>query len=121
MLAAAAGRDSTHCLFSTTRQLSPEYCSLVLSSGITKESCEIKCAHGLRQLWRVGVVTEPIYHCYSHTIVFGSFSLYSVSVLLSECHEWSPAHNSACLRLMGHAAVFAVNAALVASQWQHHA
>ena len=70
-----------------------------------------------------GGSVEPIYHCYYsvHTIVFSSFSLYSVSVLLSECHEWSPAHNSACLRLMGHAAVFAVNAALVASQWQHHA
>jgi len=41
-------------------------------------------------------------------------------VLLLDCHEWSAAPISACL-CPGHAAAFAVNAALMASQWQHRA
>ena len=44
------------------------------------------------------------------------FRSYGVPVLFSECHEWSPL---ACA--VGHAATFAVNAAVVASQWQHRA
>jgi len=44
------------------------------------------------------------------------FRLYAAFVLSSVCHEWSGAPASACN--VGHAAAFAVNAAVVRSQWQ---
>ena len=38
-----------------------------------------------------------------------------------ESHEWSAALHLCLLRSLGHAATFAVNAALVVSQWQDRA
>jgi len=57
--------------------------------------------------------TKPKYQSkvMSHSF---QYSLYSVFVLLLECREWSPLAYA-----VGHTAVFTVNAALVASQWQH--
>jgi len=49
-------------------------------------------------------------------------SLKLVFVLLSECHdEWSLARAFPLASTVGHASAFEVNAALVASQWQHRA
>jgi len=52
------------------------------------------------------------------SIQFHFFRLYSVSVLISECHKWSAVAVSACLR-RGPRGSFRSECCTVASQWQH--
>jgi len=98
------------------------YCSEIYQNSAVQHPCFANWPMELSD-W----LQQYLFHSFQIILNIAGYQLvpsvefrYSRFVLLSECHEWSATLTSAFLSRISHAAAFVMNAALVASQWQHN-